>query len=474
MSKKLTLKNKLAFASADFFGGGSFNIVNFLYTPFLAMVIGLEPFMIAAVMLIARIWDAVIDPVIGRISDATNSKFSKRRIFLLITSPLIAISFFILFLPLSINGTVIKVIIVLATYLIFCTVQSLVMIPYYSLSSEISTDFNERASANTYRLGFSLLASIVCVAGAQLIKGSMGNKGYTVIGLLFGLLFAVSVFITAIFAREAVQYPPVKQKASLSNFLRPFKIKPFREYFIMFMALQVTMAVMSAVYVFFMDFFYFAELTANRAPNVLASTLAPALLFVVQIFALPFYLHLMKKKDKAYAYRVGAIIWLLSSLAILVLPQNGHEIILYAVTIVIAFGISGPGLAPHAMFGDIADVAQLMFKQRIDGSISGLVNFFNQIAQAVGVALAMFILGLAKFQEQVYDANGDPTIFSQDIRAQIAIKLILALTPVILLSIGITASYSYKLNKRKHEKVLQFISEGKDLTEREVNELFKD
>lgn len=62
MKKKHSLGQKLAFASADLFGGGSFNIINFLYPGFLALTVGISPFWSGLIMLISRVFDAVIDP----------------------------------------------------------------------------------------------------------------------------------------------------------------------------------------------------------------------------------------------------------------------------------------------------------------------------------------------------------------------------------------------------------------------------
>jgi len=52
--KNNEMKKKLAFASADIFGGGSFNIVNFLYPGFLALTVGISPYWIGIVILVAR------------------------------------------------------------------------------------------------------------------------------------------------------------------------------------------------------------------------------------------------------------------------------------------------------------------------------------------------------------------------------------------------------------------------------------
>ncbi len=168
---KNSLKRKLSFASADIFGGGSFNIINFLYPGFLALTVGLNAFYISLIMLIVRIWDAITDPLMGFISDRTKSKFGKRRVYLIFVSPFVLISFFLLFYPYNFSLVSIRFVFVLLSYILFATVQTMIMIPYYSLSSEISSDYQERASFNSYRLGFSIFSSIICVAVPGIIVG---------------------------------------------------------------------------------------------------------------------------------------------------------------------------------------------------------------------------------------------------------------------------------------------------------------
>lgn len=158
----IPLKRKLAFASADIFGGGSFNIINFLYPGFLALTVGINPFWISFVMLVARIWDSITDPLMGYISDHTKSKLGKRRIYLIISSPLILVGLYFLFFPYSFSSEFLRVIAVLVSYLIFTMIQTSIMIPYYSLSSEISSDYQIRASYNSYRLGFYFIIHYLC------------------------------------------------------------------------------------------------------------------------------------------------------------------------------------------------------------------------------------------------------------------------------------------------------------------------
>jgi Na+/melibiose symporter-like transporter len=78
-----------------------------------------------------------------------------------------------------------------------------------------------------------------------------------------------------------------------------------------------------------------------------------------------------------------------------------NPVAIYLLGAVMGFGISGPGLVPHTMYGDVVDAGQLKFKDRLDGQMSGFTNFINKIAQAVGLAFVMFLIGLAGFQEHI-------------------------------------------------------------------------
>jgi Na+/melibiose symporter-like transporter len=121
------------------------------------------------------------------------------------------------------------------------------------------------------------------------------------------------------------------------------------------------------------------------------------------------------------------------------------------------FGISGPGLIPHAMFGDIVDVGHLKFGVRDAGTFSGISSFINTCAQGVGLAIVMSVIGAAGFMEQEV---GAPPVTWQPESAQTAIILLMALAPLALMSIGIFFCTRYRLNKDIHGQVLAAIESG--------------
>ncbi len=456
---KTKLKQKLAFASADIFGGGSFNIVNFLYPFFLAMTVGISPKWIAFVMLVARIWDAITDPLMGHISDRTKSRLGKRRIYLVIASPFVLISLYLLFFPYAFPAAGLRVVAVLLSYLIFTTVQTSVMIPYYSLSSEISSDYQERAAYNSYRLGFSIFSSILCVAVPGIVVGLFddGAVGYQVMGLSFGLLFALSVLFTGLFAKEEISTPIVEAKLSVREMVKPLSLKPFRQYLGMFLVLQMSMAIMSGLFFFYVEYYVTKTQTAAGESGIVGM-IAAALMFAMQIVALPVYLRMIARRGKTFAYRFGSVMWIVTALFIMLIPADVNPLVVYLLGAVMGFGISGPGLVPHTMYGDVVDAGQLKFKDRLDGQMSGFTNFINKIAQALGLAIVMFLIGLAGFQEQV---PGEPAILSQPDGAMLMIRIIMAFAPLIFMGIGIMISFRYRIDSKKQQDIAEAIASGK-------------
>jgi Na+/melibiose symporter-like transporter len=109
---------------------------------------------------------------------------------------------------------------------------------------------------------------------------------------------------------------------------------------------------------------------------------------------------------------------------------------------------------PHTMYGDVVDAGQLKFRERLDGQMSGFTNFINKIAQAVGLAFVMFLLGLAGFQER---APGAAPILSQPDTATTMIRVIMAITPLVFMGIGILISRKYKLDKKAQAALQQSI-----------------
>jgi len=465
-TQKLSRGRILAFATGDIFGGGSFNITNFLYPGYVAIAVGLPARTAGLIMMAVGIFDAITDPVMGFLSDKMRVRFKTRRGGLVAAAPLIIISLFAAFYPYTTPDDTMRFWIVLLSYIFFTAVQTTIMIPYFSLSSEMTDDYTERARMTTVRLGFSIFSSILCVAVPGILvdvfSGPADYNGYIVMSLSFGVLFALCVAVTGFFAKEGIPPPEKADPFSIGDFVRPFKVKSFRQYLWLFLCCQMTMAIMSALFFFYVDFYFCAEATANNEGNIVGM-IGAAIMFSMQIVALPVYMKIIKKYGKMAVYILGSVIWIISAPVLLLLSPGTNPVYLYILAAVMGFGISGPGLIPHAIFGDVVDVGHLQFGTRVAGAFSGIANFINKIAQAIGLAVVMGVLGLAGFIER--DITDPNWVAIQPYGAQMSIVILMAFAPLLFMSLGVFVCTRYKLNKERHAKVLTAI-ESDDENER--------
>ena len=541
---QVSLGNKLAFACGDIFGGGSFNIINFLFTPFLTLMVGIPMVWLTPILLLTKIWDGIIDPFIGKITDAKKpGKFGKRRFFMLICAPLVLVGFILLFFPWNILNVSVawRCVFVVLVYMLYATAQSFVLIPYYSHASEMTDDFTARNNTNAVRLAFSIMSSLVCVAVPGMIAGpEKGPTSYIIMASAFGAIFTASILVTALFSREQVITPPVKTKFNFKDFVRPLKMGTYRRYLGMQMCASFGMAVMSSFFFTLCDFFLrsqtykAATIIGEAASRFPIATIAAAAMFAAQIIALPIYLKLIKIKSKRFAYITGAIVWIVVAAAMLLLPgetadptitesinkkgelvyniastSGAHNVIIIMFGLFLGLGIGGTVFVPHSSFGDVCDVGELYFGERTEGNFSGLTNFLNTTAQAIGLAIPPLIIGLTgyvetqnltadeyaqvvadggikvgtiskKFFELSYFKtstmeNGSVQLIplSQPENAQLAIRLTFILLPIVILAFAIWIASRYKLTSKLQQQIVE-LNARKDKDSEEFAELRKD
>lgn len=511
---KVSLGNKLAFACGDIFGGGSFNIINFLFTPFLTLVVGIPMVWLAPILLFTKIWDGFIDPIIGRITDGTTpGKFGKRRKFMLIFAPFVLVFLVLLFFPWNMvtDSVLLKSIFVVIIYMMYATAQSFVLIPYYSHASEMTPDFTERNNTNAVRLAFSIASSTICVAVPGMIASpSKGDQGmcYIVMAVIFGVIFMVSILITALFSREQIVTPAVKTKFSLKEFLRPLKVKTYRQYLGMQMCSSMAMAMMSSFFFTFCDFFirrlsYQQVTISENLGRFPIATVAAAMMFVAQIVALPIYLKIIKAKSKRFAYITGCVVWMVVVAFMWLLPaetkidvvngsvqtvEGAPNWLIMVFGLLLGLGIGGTVFVPHSSFGDVCDVGELYFGERTEGAFSGITNFLNTTAQAIGLAIPPAIIGLAGYVETQYVTteqynqilqtgkviidgkdlglienfkatlgNGSVQLLpvSQPDGAQLAIRICFIVLPIVIMALAIVIASKYKLTSDLQKRIVQ-------------------
>ena len=461
-NNKIKKSEKAFFALADFYGGGGQAFISVVYFFFLTSIIGLEPVLAGAVTLISEIWDAISDPLMGVIGDNTKSKMGKRRPYILIGGCLLAVAFSLIFLPVKEMEEITKFIYCTVTYLFYNTVSTMINVSYSSLSSEISEDSSERDSANVLRLVVSTAGAAICTLLPSIVldmykDGSINiTTLYLIVGVGFGVLFAIPVILCSIFVKERVQVNIEKKKFHIKEFIAPLKGKPFRQLVGMYLGQALCMDVFST------GVAIFAMYVTTPKGSV---TVFLGIFIAVQLLAFPLINKLIKTKNINVIYRFGLPLSVVALIFFAIFGSNLYAA--YVCVFFVAVGFAGAQLTSWIMFPHTVDALELVSNKRQSGTCSAIMTFARKSSSALVIFLFSLVL-----QFTGYDAD----LPTQTPAAQNGIKYVMAFTCIIFMIFGFVMAYRYSLTKEKNkmvEKYLPLARENKieELSEEEKQEL---
>lgn len=226
---------------------------------YLTDVVGIAPIVAGAIFMIGRTWDAVIDPVMGMISDRTRTRFGRRRPYFLIAALPIGLFFSLLWYPFDPSNPIVQIVYYAFIYIAFMTALTIFHVPYLSLIAEATPDYNERTSINNYRIFFQLFFGLVAATVPKMIADSYADpqKGYWMMGIyvaIFVMLLALLLFKTT---REQPLRDDEKAKAKPSNntfaqFFSVFKNRYFRYLLFIYVGAYAAANVVEGFVIYYM------------------------------------------------------------------------------------------------------------------------------------------------------------------------------------------------------------------------------
>ncbi len=448
-TKALDLKEKIIFGSGDIFIGGTQVIMAFYYLRFLTDVIQITPALAGTIVLISKIWDAISDPMMGVITDNTRTRWGRRKPFFFIAFFGIISSFVLLWYPVEFDSIPMKFIYVLMTYLYFSTVSTIALVPYSSMSSEITTDYKERNNVNGIRLFFSQFSSLIGAVLPLTVVNMFDDEsmGWLVMAIVFSTVYAIPYMLMFFFTHERVPICGEKSKFELQAFLRPFKIKSFQKLVLMYFLAYLTMDVVAAVFQYYMLYFLDRK---DEADYVIGT------LLVVQLFLIPVVVILANKYSKSIVYKYSILVWLVGAIMLASYQQDWPPYAIYLISALMGCGVTGCVVMPWAIFPDVTDVGELHYGHRISGSFSGVMTFTRKFSGAFGIFIVGIVLEIAGYLPPVKEViNGKLSISIQVQPDAVitALQLIVLVFPLVLLIPAFFAARSYPLDQATHEKL---------------------
>lgn len=380
---------------APAYGLGSFGPAIFILTPqvlllfFMTETLGIPAGMAGGGLLIPKIWELVSDPLIGRWSDRLNSRWGRRRPLMAIGSLAFLIAFALMFAPPSFADWRYSLAWVIAFYTLTSTAYSLFTVPYATLLAEATDDPHARTRVAAWRSGFLAIGFVLAGSLAPWLVGAGGGgeKGYTQMGILVGLIafagMAGAVVGTGgIPAHRHIAHPP-------RNMLAPFSNKAFTWLWLGFIVQMVSVSICTAMLPFYDK--YWLGNKESTIPSIFAGM---ALLTVVTTWC---WTLLSRRIGKHRAFVVATVLYALAT-ASLWLVMYGDVGLAFAI---ILFGIANAGqqLFCFAIVPDIIALQRAKTGISEEGAFTGLWIWGEKVGLAIGAGLSGLVLQLVGFQQ---------------------------------------------------------------------------
>lgn len=418
---KLTIKEKLGYSLGDTASHFVWDLVGFWLLIFYTDIYGLSPAMAGVIMFVGSIWDAVMDPVVGIVSDRTESRWGKFRPYLLFGSIPYAILAVMAFSTPDFGDTG-KFIYALITCLLLRTAYAFVNLPYSSLGAVMTNDSNERAGLNTYRFIAAYIGQfIVTGAALYLVKwlGAMGNggvvdqaQGYQYTVALFGVLSIAFFLIAFATTKERVSAP----KKQDNNVLRDFKYLFMNKAWIVLTVVGIVSFIMFAMQnaaIAYYFKYYIQDAENVQLFNILGT--------VALIVALPLSKPLAKRFGNKAVYIGSSIISGVFFALIYVAGDNLPLVYTFNILAKMSYAPAVPLL--WTMLADVADYGEWKFNRRTTGLTFSASVLAQKLGWAIGAAAAGWLLSATHFV-----ANADV----QSDEAMLGIRLLVSVIPGVL------------------------------------------
>lgn len=453
---------KLLYGSGDW-GISSVSMMrSIFYALYLTDVVGLEPRLASWGALVGIVWDAVNDPIIGILSDRLHTRWGRRRPFLLWFAIPFGLSFVILWSAPDWDSQAALLIYVTLSFMLADTMQTLVSVPFLSLTPELTPDYDERTALTSFRSFFQLVGALSMVIAAPAIvdmvleSGGTQQQGFMLVGAIFGSIGAIPLFLIGVFVRERSTPEQQESMPFRETLSAAWQNIPFRFSVGMHMLNWSAVDMVAVTFPFFL-LYWVAEGNMLAKINILGINIAYesaffGVLMSVCILFIPFWLWVAKTRNKRDAYMFGMIFWVSVALTIYTI-QPGETTKLLFIAALAGIGVSAAYVLPDSMFADVIEWDELRTRRRQEGIFYGIRTLIRKLTGALVIFITLQLLGWSGYQNPPEGA----TQFMQPESAVAMIRLLVSPIGATIVSGTIVFAWLFPLTREKHIRIQRLL-----------------
>ena len=417
-------------------------ITFYVYVPkFYSDVVGVELGAITLIIVLSRVWDAIIDPAIGYVSDRTTTRWGRRRPWIICASLPLALAFSCTLLPQLRPEAVSATMWLAVSTTLFFLFWTMVSVPYEALGAEITFDFHCKTKLLGVRDGLGVLGTLfagaipVLLASKLIGLDELGQFRLLAVG--YSLLLVAAALLCAWAIRErqwtAQQRPSTSLRKAIAEALsnRPFRI----------LLIAYTVSAFGAGLPATLIPYYVEYVLGSKQFSLFLT-----IYFLVGFLCLPVWVVLAKKLGKKEAWIAAMLINTGAFAGVFFLGRG--DLLAYGVLVgCSALGYGATLAIPSSMQTDVIDFDEMMHGTRREGQFIGFWSIAKKLAAALGAGAALSALDFSGYTPNVVQSES----------TEFALRFLYAAVPCICNFLAIALAWKYPIDSEMHRDIRQKI-----------------
>lgn len=432
----LTRKTIATYAVGSLGTGGFATLPGLVLVYYLTDTLGIAALAAGILVTVAKVWDVIIDPVIGARSDRSLARHGSRRGYMLAGAVALPVFFVLTFAVPQGIGPVASGIWVLLAFLITATAFSLFQVPYIALPAELTDGYDERTKLISARVVVLTFAILLFGAGAPEIRDAFGSDehaGYLVMAIVAGLVIGAGMFIASFVARRT-EPTPVPEFSIVDNYRKGVEAlrrsQPFRALLLAFLLQGLATGLMLA------GAQYVATWVLHTGVTILfVSLIAPALLFA------PLWAIISRRVGKERSFVIASVLFGVAALSMTLLIWFPGEWV-YAPVALAGAGYAGMQSLPMSMLPDVISHDASRHGDGSAGTFGGVWTAGETTGMALGATVLTIVLAASGYLESLAGQT-----VTQPASAIAGIVVSFSVVPAVIIAASLVAFVRYPLRK---------------------------
>lgn len=421
--------------------GGYATLPGLVLTYFLTDNLGVAALAAGLIVTAAKIWDVVIDPLIGAASDRQLARTGSRRGFMVTGAFALPVFFALTFAVPPNWGPVAGAACVLLAFLGTATAFSLFQVPYVALPAELTESYDQRTRLLGWRVVVLTAAILLFGAGGPALReaGSDQVTGYLLMGVIAGVGIGIGMLIASRTADAAATAPSVPaaepvgiREQYLSGFRALRRSQPFRALLGTFLLQALATGTMLAGAQYVATWVLRSE---DAVTLVFVALVGPALL------ATPGWTLIARRLGKERAFTIASIIFAVAA-ASLMLAVWHPDAWMYASIAVAGIAYAGLQSLPMAMLPDVISHDERTSSRGQAGTFTGVWTAGETVGFALGATTVSLMLAATGYISTVAGAT-----VTQPGTAVTGIVLSFSILPALLMLASLLPLHRYRLRR---------------------------